>query len=427
MLNGMVLGLQPGQAVALTGTRSDAPGVTASEIAILQDIVHNGGFTTLEFTAGLQYGYQRATLTLNANMAAATNGASIIVPEILGSGNASQANQAFTLKRTPLTYVSSATASGAQSSLQVRVNNVLWEEAPTLYGLGPSDQEYMVRLSDSGAATLTFGDGVNGSRLPTGNNNVSALYRTGIGTDGNVASATLTILQSRPPGLRSVTNPLPAGGGADPEDLSSARTNAPLAVLTLDRIVSLEDYQDFAAAFAGIGKALAVPLTVGDTMLVHVTVAGVNGAAVDPTSQLFLSLSGAIAAANDPVQQFRISSYIPVSFNLTASVIVDPRYVASDVLAAVNSALTTYFAFSNRSFAQPVTAAEAIATIQAVAGVIATDLDQLYRTDDPSGPSQTEPDPVLPAAFAQVRNGSIIPAELLLLNPIGFSVTEKIV
>src|SRR6516162_7489094 len=93
MLNGMVLGLQPGQAVALTGTRSDAPGVTASEIAILQDIVHNGGFTTLEFTAGLQYGYQRATLTLNANMAAATNGASIIVPEILGSGNASQANQ----------------------------------------------------------------------------------------------------------------------------------------------------------------------------------------------------------------------------------------------------------------------------------------------------------------------------------------------
>src|SRR5262249_21126569 len=149
----------------------------------------------------------------------------------------------------------------------------------------------------------------------------------------------------------------------------------------------------------GIGKALALPLAIGDTMLVHVTVAGVIGAAVDPTSQLFLSLSAAIAAANDPVQQFRISSYIPVSFNLTASVIIDPRYVAADVLAAVNAALTTSFAFSSRSFAQPVTAAETIATIQAVPGVIATDLDQLYRTDDPSGPSQTEPDPVLPAAF----------------------------
>ena len=58
---------------------------------------------------------------------------------------------------------------------------------------------------------------------------------------------------------------------------------------------------------------------------------------------------------------------------------------------------------------------------------LAAEFSELYRTDDPSGPSQTEPDPVLPAAFAQVRNGSIIPAELLLLNPIGFSVTEKIV
>jgi hypothetical protein len=159
--------------------------------------------------------------------------------------------------------------------------------------------------------------------------------------------------------------------------------------------------------------------------VVQITIAGIDGAVVDPTSQLYLSLSAAIAAANDPVQQFRITSYTPVYFNLTASVIVDPQYVAADVLAAVNSALTAHFAFANRSFAQPVTAAQTIAAIQAIAGVIATDLTQLYRTDDPTGPSQTEPDPVLPSAYAQVQNGAIVPAELLLLNPIGFSVTEK--
>jgi hypothetical protein len=156
-------------------------------------------------------------------------------------------------------------------------------------------------------------------------------------------------------------------------------------------------------------------------------VAGIDGAAVDHTSRLFLSLSKAIAAANDPVQQFRISSYIPISFNLYASVIIDRRYVAADVLAAVNSALTTYFSFSNRSFAQPVTAAETIATIQAVSGVIATDLNQLYRTDDPNGPRQTEPAAVLGANFARAEKGAIFAAELLLLNPIGFIVTEKIV
>ena len=292
MLNGMVLGLTPGQAVALTGMRSDAPGVTASEIAILEDIVHNGGFTTLEFTTGLQYGYTRASLTLTANVVAATNGASIAVPEILGSGDASEANQSFTLQRSPLTYVSSATASGTEDSLQVRVNSLLWEESPSLYGLGPADREYMVRLSDSGAVTVTFGDGVNGSRLPSGNNNVSALYRTGTGTGGNVDAGTLSILQSRPPGLRGVNNPVAASGGADPESLGSARSNAPLAVLTLDRIVSLEDYQNFAAAFAGIGKALAVPLVLGETMLVQLTVTRhVLPGSQLPTSQLPLKPS----------------------------------------------------------------------------------------------------------------------------------------
>jgi hypothetical protein len=32
---------------------------------------------------------------------------------------------------------------------------------------------------------------------------------------------------------------------------------------------------------------------------------------------------------------------------------------------------------------------------------------------------------MLVAAFPQVQNGVIAPAELLLLNPIGFKVTEK--
>ena len=104
-------------------------------------------------------------------------------------------------------------------------------------------------------------------------------------------------------------------------------------------------------------------------------------------------------------------------FNLTAAVIIDPAYVAADVLAAVNSALVAYFAFTARDFAQPVTAAETITAIQSVAGVIATDLSQLYRTDDASGSSQTEPDPVLYAAYPQsAERRDCCPPELLLLQ-----------
>jgi hypothetical protein len=427
MLNGLVPGLVPGRAVALSGIRSDAPGVTASEILILQDIAHDGGFTTLEFTTGLQYGYQRPTVTLTANVAAATQGQTIAVPEVLGNGDATQANQRFALKSSPLTYVSAPTPSGARSTLQVRVNDILWNEALSLYGLGPNDPAYITRRSDDGTTTVIFGDGVTGARPPTGQQNIAATYRTGIGTAGNVDAGSLSILQTRPAGIRGATNPLPASGGADPEDLDHARSNAPLTVLTLDRIVSAEDYESFAAAFAGIGKAQAIPFWDGETGMVHLTVAGVAGAPVDPTSQLFLSLTGAIDAARDPVQQMRVASYRPVLFHLAAEVIIDvPRYVAADVLAAVKAALAAAFAFDRRAFAQPVTSAEIIAAIQAVPGVIATDLNQLYRDDDPNGPSQPAPAAILPAAYATRQGGTIVPAELLLLNPVGFSVTEKL-
>ena len=198
-------------------------------------------------------------------------------------------------------------------------------------------------------------------------------------------------------------------------------------MLTLDRIVSIEDYENFAAAFAGIGKAQAIPFWDGETGLVHLTVAGIEGVPVDPTSQLYLSLTGAIDAARDPVQQVRVASYVPVLFHLSAEAIIDvPTYVAADVLTAVEAALTAAFSFDQRDFAQPVTSAEIIAAIQSVPGVIASDLTVLYRDDDPPGPGQITPPAILPASYATLQNGTIVPAELLLLNPVGFSVTEKL-
>ena len=426
MLNGMVLGLSPGQAVALSGSRtaSDAPGVTSSEILILQNVIHVGGFTTLQFVNGLAYNYVRSTVSVNANTAPATHGET--VQEVLGSGDASQANQSFTIKRPPLTYVTASTATGAQSTLQVRVNDLLWQEAPSLYGLGAKDQEYIVRLEDDGTTTLTFGDGVTGARLPSGQQNVTATYRTGIGPDGNVEAGSLTLLQARPPGIRSITNPVAAAGAAPPEDLDHARLNAPLKVLTLDRIVSLDDYENFARAFAGIGKAQAMALWSGEKHVVHLTVAGANGESVDPNSALYSSLLGAISQARDPVQRVLVASFQPLFFDLAASVLVDqPRYLTADVLAAATAALEDAFSFQSRSFAQAVTSAEAVKIIQSVPGVIAVDMNQLYIVTVPRGVRRFERlNPVLCSSAARYAGGAILPAQLLMINPAGIRLTE---
>ena len=213
-LDRMVLGLNIGQPIALSGERADNPGVEAAEIAFLSDVFHRQGHTTLVLRDKLKYAYLRDKLSINANTVHATHGET--VHEILGSGDGSAANQRFTLKKPPLTYVSASTPRGVKSTLEVRANGVRWDEAPSLYAADPDRQVYVARLNDDAQVQVMFGDGVRGARLPSGAANVTATYRSGIGPDGEVAAGSLTLLRAMPLGLRAVANPLPASGGEGP-------------------------------------------------------------------------------------------------------------------------------------------------------------------------------------------------------------------
>jgi hypothetical protein len=418
-LDRMVLGLERGRRLALSGVRSDLPGVVGNEIATLEQVVHQGGRTTLHLEDGLEFAYERDSLTISANAAVATHGQTVV--EVLGSGDGSLAYQRFALKKPPLTYVSAPTPTGARSTLQVRVGGVLWEEARALYGLDARAERYIVRRDDDGKAVVIGGDGRTGARLPTGAENVTAVYRSGIGVGGLVAADALTLMPKRPLGVRSVTNPLPASGAADPESRDDARTNSPLTVLTLERIVSVSDYEAFARAFAGIGKAQAVAFWSGEHQLAHVTVAAANGDEVAPDSALYASLAAAIGAAQDPGQQFELHSYDRRYFDLVAGLQLDPRRLAADVLGAARAALLAQFGWERREFGQPVTAAEVIAALMQVVGVEAVALDHLQAVVD-SGAREGNVEQLLPAARA-----SLVPprqAELLLLNPAGIELRQ---
>ena len=421
-LAGMVLGLREGQPVALTGEQADAEGVLHSEILTLDQITHCGGYTTLKFDSGLSYTYQRDTVTLNANVVTATHGETV-ASEVLGSGNGASSHQQFKLKKPPLTHVSAATPSGAESTLSVRVDKVEWEQTSTLYGLAKNSRSFIVRLDDEANATVIFGDGKQGARLPTGQNNLLATYRSGIGSAGEVEPGSLTLMKTRPFGAKSVTNPVKATGAADPETLDDARGNAPLTVLTLDRIVSLQDYEDFARAFAGVGKALAVVLWDGEKQIVHVTVADASGDIVEETSTLYEDLLDAMQASRDPLQEVRLDSYAPLSFDLEARILIDPAYEWADVENEITSALLETFAFDKRAFGQPVTAAEVVSTIHQIAGVTAVDLDALHLTSTTGGNVTLAS--VLSAHLPRLgTTGAILPAELILINEYGISLTE---
>jgi predicted phage baseplate assembly protein len=376
---------------------------------VLQGVDHESdpGHTRLLFQTGLEAGYfVRETITVNANVVLATHGETVAA-EVLGSGAAEVADQSFQLKTLPLTYLSAPVPGGAQSTLELRVDGVLWREVATLQGQPGDAQVFTLRLDDDGATRVSFGDGRHGARLPSGEENVAGVYRSGLGPAGNVGADSLQLLQTRPLGIREVTNPLPASGAAPRDEVEQARHNAPVRVRTLGRIVSLSDFNDFARTFAGISKVRCQPLAG-----VHLTVAGVGGSAVVPGSALFDNLFRAIEAARLPGPPLTLQSYEPLPVVIDAHVVVDPRFRSEQVLAEVEAALAAAFAFDRRELAEPLYAAQVIPTAQAVRGVVAVDLDRFYVEG-------TEPGfhTLLQARAARLAGGRTRPAQLLLVRP----------
>jgi hypothetical protein len=409
-------GLLPGRRLIVNGSAVD--GTAVAHAATLQAIAPATDGAWLTIAPPLPQALLRASVVVHANVAWASHGET--VSQILGAGDASQAFQRFELKRLPLTWRGAANEAGAAAELTLRVGDIAWSERDTLFGAARSDRGYTLGTDEQGRLWAQFGDGVHGARLPSGVNNVRASYRQGLGQDGNVQANQLTQLLSRPLGLKSVANPLPALGGTDPEPAAWARRSMPLGTRTLGRAVSLLDYEDFAMAFTGIAKAQAQVLQLGTQRTVVVTVAGQDGAAVPADSPVWTHLLAALQAAGDPHVPLRLLGYQASTFRLGLKVRRDPAYAIETVLAAVEAALRAHFAFEPRALAQPVYESDVIAVAQAVPGVVAIDLDLLWGGTQPAVQAQPSRQARLLAARMRVAGGNALPAELLTLDAAPF-------
>lgn len=418
-LDRFVLGLRAGQPLWIQGERDDLRGTTTGEIALLSAVVHDKGRTTLLLQDGLRFAYVRDTVVLNANIAVATHGETV-ASDVLGSGDASRANQRFILKKQNITHLSAPTATGVASTVSIRVNGVPWREVPSLHDQDASAQVYSLSVDNEGVTAVTFGDGQNGARLPTGTENVVASYRTGVTTAGAVAAGSLSLLQTRPLGISAVRNPFASTGAEGPDSLEEGRVNAPFAVRTLGRVVTLEDYEDFVRAFGGVGKSKAAVLSKGSSQIVHISAVSDRGEPIDRLSDLHRNLQKALFEVSDPLQEVQIDGADVLTFEVAASLIIDPRRASAEVLSVAAVALLSAFALEKRDLGRSVTPAEVINALQRASGVIAVILDRLSITGRPAlGDLLT-----LPALPARVVGGVIRPAEILLINPLGITLTE---
>ncbi len=353
-----------------------------SEKALMISSFRDDKRTTLILDSPLSNFYDPQTMEIFANVVSASHGET--VNEVIGSGDGTAVNQSFALKRKPLTFTSAKNPGASLSTLQVTVDKVLWDECDSFIDMDESSRGFVLKIDEMGAARIVFGDGKRGSRLPTGVENITAVYRFGLGPEGNVPADGLCLLPSRPPGIRSVFNPIAASGAAPPEPDHLVKLNAPKTLMTLDRLVSLLDYESFAGSFMGIGKASATEVLTNLGRMVYITICAQDGSQVDPSSELYHSLVEAIKKRSRPIDRFKIfSSYRLLTFGIEARLVIDRRYSSREVEEQCKAALRDQFSFFRRDFAQDVAASEILACLQKVEGVISARLDDLRI--DPSG------------------------------------------
>jgi hypothetical protein len=249
-----------------------------------------------------------------------------VASETMGLGDATVLNQQFTLKKSPLTYTSANTDAGVANSLKIFVAGVLWSEVPSFFGVGDTDQVYMVRQDEAGDSIVTF----NG-RLGTGAG-VVATYRFGAGVASPPAGS-IKQLAKPAQGLTSVRNPVAAYGGADAEPASQIQTLAPRSALLLGRAISIPDMQVAAAQVPGVRAASAEWnwSAIAQSAVVHIYYVG------DPS--LATSVRSRVRSLADPTVAIRVDVAVPIPVNLSIAIEIDPKLVEDDVLSAVRIAL----------------------------------------------------------------------------------------
>lgn len=283
----------------------------------------------------------QAPVTLLADLVPVSRG-STVSSEVLGDGDPSAVGQAFVLRCSPLVYLPPAEPGGDPvSTLAVTVNGAPWREVPAFSSQPPAAPVYVTCELPSGSVQVTFGDGVNGARLPLGTGNVTATYRYGAPAPPPPAGALATVLTPQP-NLGAVRNPVGIAGGTMPESPGTTAQAAPATVVLLPGmnsvtapLISLADSERIAATVSGVTRARAYwTWDAGlrcPAVTVYVGCGGDPATAVTAVSGLFPRDSARVPLNVAPARDVRL---------LVIGRLLCPAGAGQDVIRAATMALT---------------------------------------------------------------------------------------
>jgi predicted phage baseplate assembly protein len=292
-----------------------------------------------------------------------------------------------------------------------------WLPQPDLLSGEAGDRVFVAEIDDDGRANLRFAPPPSGASAfgdadalgltPAPGQQFWPEYRTGLGAVGNIAADALTRVEGL--GVAAVVRqPLPAGGGADPETLDHVRRVAPGAIMRLDRAITPADYATLAARHPGVKRAEAVAHRDG---VGTVIVVAVDAAATDPPSAELLEQVGAMLEGYRRINHAVAvvpATYVAVRLTLNYRVAAGAQAghvraalldVFSDGASSLRAGGLGYFNPTLWDFGRPVEASSVVAEAMAVAGVRDAMVSELVRLDPPGGVS----------ALSQVNRRGVLP------------------
>jgi hypothetical protein len=236
-------------------------------------------------------------------------------------------------------------------TIEVTVDDVVWTEVDNFLSSAPSDQHYVVSLTDDDTAVITFGDGITGRIPPLGVNNIDASYRYGAESNGNTGAESITVDKTGLTYVNSITNPRPAQGwsqadSASPEALEQAKVLGPASLRVIHTAISPSDVITVTKLFTDeqgarpFSRAQAFEEGFGPKTLELVVVVKGGGQATQTQLDALSLYFNGDKYANPPVESHYVANQQVTAVNYTQRVIDIEAVVTGDVTPeAVRNAL----------------------------------------------------------------------------------------
>jgi hypothetical protein len=267
-----------------------------------------------------------------------------------------------------------------------------WSARRDLLDSRATDRHFVLETEDDGVSQIRFGDDTHGRR-PDAGSTLTATYRVGNGTRGNLGANSLAHALTTEGRIEQVTNPLPAQGGSEAESSAQVRRRAPHAFRVQQRAVTPADYAEVTERLGGVQRAAASLRWTGSWHTVFTTVDRDGG---EPVTAAFADtvvthLDRYRMAGHD----LRVTEPIHVSLEIDMLVCVDAAYFRSDVrqglLDVLGNRVRTdgtlgLFHPDNFSFGQTVFLSPLYAAARTVAGVASVQVTRFQRQgqEDPT-------------------------------------------